>query len=339
MAIETLSIALTGSNVNGTSYISGDKNDNQIVTLTDGGSITGTVQLAKFGKSETGTETGDPDGGDGTYIIDLSGFNDDFDITVKSMYSGDTFQVFGWTTHTVSGTIHTFTYIGSDGNLHTVTIDTYSANMSGGGVDPNVTIVCFVKGTLIRTADGEIAIEDLKVDDQVVTKDFDLQPIRWIGSRQLDSIDLATNPKFAPISIKKGAIDGEKPMRDLYVSPQHRVCVGGWKSELLFGLHTVLVAAKHLVNGETIIQDTSVSEVCYFHILFDQHQIIYSNGSPTESLHTGDVALSALDQSALDEIFALFPELADKSNAPRPTALPVLKAYEAKAMLQAYPTH
>jgi|LGOV01.1.fsa_nt_gb hypothetical protein len=227
----------------------------------------------------------------------------------------------------------TFKFIGSDG------ITEYSgfAHLKDDGEkdwnNPDQPInICFVKGTLILTANGEVPVEDLKAGDQIVTKDCGLQPVRWIGSRQLDSIDLALNPEFAPICIKKGAIDGEKPSRDLSVSPQHRICVSGWKSQLLFGLDTVLVAAKHLVNGKTIIQDTSASEVCYFHILFDRHQIIYSNGSPTESLHTGDVALSALDQSAFEEILTLFPELVDKTSAPRSTVLPVLKAYEARAM-------
>ena len=100
----------------------------------------------------------------------------------------------------------------------------------------------------------------------------------------------------------------------------------------MYGLENVLVAAKHLVNGTTIYQDTTASEICHFHLLFDQHQIIYSNGSPSESLHIGDMARSALDQDSLNEIITLFPELADVNSDKKSTVLPVLKRYEATLM-------
>jgi hypothetical protein len=39
-------------------------------------------------------------------------------------------------------------------------------------------VICFTKGTLITTADGDILIEDLKVGDLILTLDRGLQPLR-----------------------------------------------------------------------------------------------------------------------------------------------------------------
>lgn len=314
--------------------------DGDVITLQGADSSTKHIHI-ESGLSET---DGTYDGISNTVFIDLSTFGPlkngspdrlhidvyNYDPSDKIILQGayDFVQIAGGG----GGSEWQFTFTGLDNLIYSGMIhlkDDGETNWNDANLPINI---CFVKGTLILTAQGEIPVEDLKVSDQIVTKDFVLQPIRWIGSRQLDSIDLTLNPEFAPICITKGAIYGENTSRDLSASPQHRICVGGWKSELLFGLDTVLVAAKHLVNGKTITVDTSASEVCYYHILFDEHQIIYSNGYPSESLHTGDVALSALDQTALDEIFALFPELADKTVTSRSTILPVLKAYEVRAM-------
>ena len=42
--------------------------------------------------------------------------------------------------------------------------------------------VCFTRGTLIKTDQGERPIEDLLAGDMVLTMDHGYQPIRWIGS-------------------------------------------------------------------------------------------------------------------------------------------------------------
>ncbi|MFV2034408.1 MAG: Hint domain-containing protein [Halocynthiibacter sp.] len=227
----------------------------------------------------------------------------------------------------------TFTYVGEDGQTYTGVL-----HLKDGGekdfTDPNSPIIiCFSKGSMILTDKGEVPIENLKAGDMILTRDCGLQPICWVGSRQLDSIDLALNPNLFPIRISKGALGPNIPTRDLWVSPQHRINLGGAASQLLFGIDDVLVAAKHLINGTTIISDTSVSEVTYFHILFDRHQIMYSGGCQSESLHSGEMAITALGQQAADDVFALFPELAEQSSRNSPTTLPVLNAYEARAML------
>ena len=46
---------------------------------------------------------------------------------------------------------------------------------------PNLT-VCFTRGTLIKTNQGERPIEDLVAGDMVLTMDHGYQPICWIGS-------------------------------------------------------------------------------------------------------------------------------------------------------------
>ncbi|RNI19732.1 hemolysin-type calcium-binding region [Paracoccus pantotrophus] len=182
--------------------------------------------------------------------------------------------------------------------------------------DANGTVVCFTAGTRIETPRGEVPIEDLRVGDLVVTRDHGPQPIRWIGSKKLRTEDLAGLPKLRPIRIAAGALGAGTPAKALLVSPQHRVLVRSRIAQKMFGTAEVLVAAKQLVllDGIDIAED--VREIEYFHILFDRHEVVISNGAETESLYTGPQALKSVGKAALEEIFAIFPELADPDHVP-----------------------
>ena len=159
--------------------------------------------------------------------------------------------------------------------------------------------LCFVAGTLIQTAEGEKSVENLQVGDLVVTKDNGLQPIRWIGSRHVSALG-----KFAPIVFKRGAIGNTT---DLMLSPQHRLLVSDWTVSMFFHQDEALVKAKDMVNGATIFQKTG-DQVHYFHILLDDHALVYANGVAAETMLVGAEAIKSLDEDALEEVMALFPE-------------------------------
>ena len=55
----------------------------------------------------------------------------------------------------------------------------------------------------------------------------------------------------------------------------------------------------------------------YFHLLFDRHEIVRSNGAETESLYTGAEALKSVGPAARAEIMDLFPELREEPDAAR----------------------
>lgn len=184
------------------------------------------------------------------------------------------------------------------------------------------TIVCFASGTLIETPMGPQAIETLKAGDLVNTLDEGPQRIRWIGGTQTAGV--AAN---APVRIRRGAIGN---VRDLWVSQNHRVLVTGARAELLSGEAEVLVAAKHLVNGDTI-RIIPCETVEYWHFLFDQHQIVFAEAIPVESLYPGQQSLEAVTPAERDEIVALFPEL-EREDCDYELSRYTLKRFEAQAL-------
>lgn len=187
-------------------------------------------------------------------------------------------------------------------------------------------IACFTTGTLINTPDGPRLIEDLAVGDLVITQDNGAQPVRWIGSRRV-----AGQGTMAPVRVSKGTSGAEK---DLLVSPRHRLLVQGWRAELLFGAEEVLVAAKDLVNDDTI-RTAPCTSVTYVHILFDTHQIVETQGVLSESFLPRASILDAGETSTLNEFSTLFPDLAHDKLSYGPSARRVCTGREAEVMLLA----
>ncbi|WP_428544758.1 Hint domain-containing protein [Profundibacter sp.] len=213
------------------------------------------------------------------------------------------------------------------GAIRSISLDSLAGNNYSGLTSSRETwnyVTCFVRGTKIETADGPVAVEDLKTGDMVRTVDNGLQPLRWIGRRTVPAENA-----FAPILIRKGALGNTE---DLRVSPQHRVLLSGWRAEINLGLPEVLAPAKSLINGETILRETG-GEVEYFHIMFDRHELVYAAGIESESFHPGDMGWNALTDETREEILTLFPELRDEGvKAYGATARPTIKSREAQML-------
>ena len=221
--------------------------------------------------------------------------------------------------------------IAADGDDETVYFN-YSVEDTSGNTDTAlvevIQIACFGEGTMIGTDTGEQAIETLEPGQLVMTRDNGLQPIRWIGRRTV-----STDGNLAPVRFAKGMFGAT---RDLWLSPQHRVLIGNSWAELLFGETEVLVKAKDLINDQTIRTDRSRPAITYFHLLFDTHEIVLSNGIATESYLPGPETMAGYDPGTQSELSTIFPNLEYGSNINLAhTARPVLKHHETRVLAHA----
>ncbi len=141
-----------------------------------------------------------------------------------------------------------------------------------------IEVACLMRGALVRTPGGEKPVESLSIGDEVLTIDGVAERIKWIGKRAYSRPFLAHNGKIAPICFEAGSLGPNQPSQDLYVSPEHAMYVDN-----------VLVPARLLQNGATIAQRSDFDIVEYFHLEFDEAQVIWTNGVPTESyIDTGN---------------------------------------------------
>jgi hypothetical protein len=143
---------------------------------------------------------------------------------------------------------------------------------SGGDLHYTGPYPCFCAGTLLATADGLIAVEDIVPGTMLLTASGKAKPVLWVG-RSVVATRFADPTRGLPVRISAGALGDNLPARDLLVSPGHAVLLDG-----------VLVNAAALVNGTTIRRETALPEAfTYFHVELAGHEVIVAEGVPTES--------------------------------------------------------
>ncbi|MDQ7070772.1 MAG: Hint domain-containing protein [Rhodobacterales bacterium] len=195
-------------------------------------------------------------------------------------------------------------------------------------------IPCFTPGTVIATPKGERLVEELAEGDRIITRDNGIQEIRWIGAKPLTGTQLVQNPHLKPILVQAGSLGNGLPERDMLVSPNHRLLISNDKTALYFEEREVLAAAKHL-TGMAGVDAVDAMGTTYIHFMFDQHEVVLSNGTWTESFQPGDQTLNGIGAAQRSEIFELFPELETMDGIDAyQSARRSLKKHEAKLLVK-----
>ena len=187
-------------------------------------------------------------------------------------------------------------------------------------------IPCFTGGTRILTSEGEVLVENLNDGDQISLYDdasdtSTFATLLRVFRRKLSAAELKMNPKLLPVRVCAGALGNGLPLHDLLVSRQHRMLVCSKIVERMFEVSEVLIPAVNLTDLPGIFIDHEAEDVEYFHLLFAQHEVIYAEGAPTESLFTGPEVLKAISPEARTEILSIFPEIVELKHAPKPARL------------------
>jgi hypothetical protein len=213
-------------------------------------------------------------GGDGNDALLLSSGVDILDGGAGT----DSLEMSGnFSTYTIFGDVADgYSFTNGDGTTTAVGVETYSFNnITYSAAQLDELVPCYASGTRILTDKGEVAVQDLRVGDMVITVSEGKQvpqPIRWIGHRRAKMAGHPAPGRVQPVLIRAGALGQGVPHRDLRVSPEHSMWLDG-----------MLVQASFLVNGRTILRDTSCHEVTYYHLELDAHSVLLAEGAEAES--------------------------------------------------------
>ncbi|WP_300057971.1 Hint domain-containing protein [uncultured Roseobacter sp.] len=210
---------------------------------------------------------------------------------------------------------------------------TWTTVEAGHGRETGTQPICFTPGTQIATPAGARAVETLRPGDAVITRDNGIRRICWKGTRGLTGVELFAAPHLRPVLIRAGALGGGLPITDMRLSPGHRALVSNDKTLHHFDEREVLVAARDLL-GRPGVEIAPVPWTTYIHIMFEQHEIILSNGTWTESFEPGDESLGGVGALQRCELEHLFPDLkTSRGRASYQTARRALTRTEAELLL------
>lgn len=133
---------------------------------------------------------------------------------------------------------------------------------------------CFGAGTMIATATGEVAVEDLRPGDTVRTEDGRDVEVLWIGRQTFRPVT-GLDPVGDMVDIAADAFGPGLPHSDLSVTADHALALDG-----------VLVHAGALEGGRGIRVRPAASrretEVVY-HVETARHEVLVANGLGSES--------------------------------------------------------
>lgn len=160
---------------------------------------------------------------------------------------------------------------------------------------------CFAPGARVTLGDGGLCpVEALRIGQTVRTRDHGPQPLRWIGQ-----VTTRAHGAFAPVTFPAGSLGN---LGALTVGPLQRIFLYQRGEERMGTQAEVLVQAQYLVDGRRVLQ-REAGFVDYFSLVFDQHQIIYVEGIPVESMLVSRATLERLPAALAQDLSDRFPKL------------------------------
>ncbi|WP_145996773.1 Hint domain-containing protein [Monaibacterium marinum] len=201
--------------------------------------------------------------------------------------------------------------------------------------DPDAGVICFVAGTPILTPTGSINVESLAPGDLVITRDNGPVCVRWVGRQHIRAG--ITSQHLMPVRLAAGCLGPNRPSQRIEVSPAHRLLFDDPCCQTILGCDAVLIPARQLV-GQSGISTRPIGRdgIVYVHIMFDQHEIIWSAGLPSESFRPAAHSQRILDHNILSELDELFPNAphGDALLQPFPAYRPTTRSHEAIALMR-----
>jgi hypothetical protein len=165
---------------------------------------------------------------------------------------------------------------------------------------------CFGPGTRITMADGSLRpVEALAPGDSVRTRDHGPQPLRWIGK-----LTKRAHGPFAPVTFPPGLLGNLGP---LTLGPLQRIFLYQRGEDRLGERAEVLVQSQYLVDGAGVLQREG-GFATHYSLAFDDHQIIYAEGIPVESLLVSRATVARLPDSLAQDLSARFPHLNQRAH-------------------------
>lgn len=200
--------------------------------------------------------------------------------------------------------------------------------------EPHSGILCFAAGTQVNTPAGLRRVETLRPGEVVSTRDKGALPLIWTGRREV--LFARGDNRYRPVVFQAGSLGGDRPARDLVVSPDHHMVLRGRDVAELTGNTAALLPAGALAELRGVRQMLGKRRITYVHLMLESHAVLEAEGAEAESFYPTPEALAALSDDHRSSVFGHVPALRiAPETAYGPTALPIVGWEDARAIAAA----
>ncbi len=169
----------------------------------------------------------------------------------------------------------------------------------------------FAHGTLIKTSNGQVAIEDLQPGTEIITAERGQMPLLWIGAMTLlpAGNDDACQGGPRLTRVMADSFGPARPAHDLMFGPGARLLTRRTATHDIVGTDQVLSPARDLVDGVNIIEITPRQPVTVYHLCLHRHATITAAGLEAESFHPGPGFERGMGPNMLSLFLSFFPHI------------------------------
>lgn len=168
----------------------------------------------------------------------------------------------------------------------------------------------FARSTLIQTAQGPVAVEDLLPGDQVETVEYGPTKLLWVGSMTLvPKTDGPAPPEARMTRIMPEAFGMGKPMSNVLFGPGARLLAPATHLRKQMGNEPILTPVRHLVDGNGVIEIMPPRPVTVYHLCLARHATINAGGLSVESYHPGAGFERKMGEKMLGLFLSFFPHI------------------------------
>lgn len=193
------------------------------------------------------------------------------------------------------------------------------------------------RGTLISTAEGPVAVEDLVPGMMIETARAGAMPLLWLGA-----MTVYPETRGGEMGVEGGglirlsadAFGFGRPAPDLVLGPRSRILHRASACREVVGEAEAFAPAHAFIDGDGVIPLRPLSPVRVYHLALEGQHVIRANGLEVESYHPGPTPETMTSPETLELFMALFPHV----KGPRgfgPMTVPRLTAFELESVLTA----
>jgi hypothetical protein len=168
----------------------------------------------------------------------------------------------------------------------------------------------FARGTLIRTSQGQVAVEDLLPGCEIDTAEHGPQKLIWIGSMTLVPNVAGVAAQDCRVTrIMPDAFGMERPMTNLMAGPGARLLSRPVNLRDSFGGEKVLCPVRDLADGVNVVEITPPTAITVYHLCLRQHGTITAGGLAFETFHPGAGFERQMGGQMLELFLSFFPHI------------------------------
>ena len=168
----------------------------------------------------------------------------------------------------------------------------------------------FVRGTILQTDSGPMAVEDLLPGDRVIDIEGHAARVLWIGATMIVPNASGQRDEMRHtwrITADKFGIG--RPMPDLVLGQGARLLVDRPMIRAQAGAAGAMVGVADLADEMGLIRLTPPSPVRTYHVMLERHCAIRAAGLEVESYHPGDHATETVGRNLLSLFLSIFPHV------------------------------